>query len=161
MVLARFDSGQRTIATPWLHTERAVMPKVANHINIHLADEGHVDTAHVTSAPLTSVKAYVGDTSETHEYMHEATAQWTAAALDSAAYHALSEGSIVLPGVTVTDRVTARIAKIQGEALTSELIANSAVAPRPQSAKEVRQDMVDGMREDGKTDADIIAALLG
>ena len=143
------------------------MPKTANHIKLDMNGEGYVAFATITSDPLTSVRASVTEvidgeskvTEDSHEYNRTPSQKWTAAATDSAAYSLRSEGTIVVNGVTIADRVSARVAKHAGDAVTAEIMELNAVAPRPQSAREVREDLVADIMSQGLSQEDLIAAL--
>ena len=135
--------------------------KVANNIKLELDTNGaYVSSATIANAAeRTSVRAAVKDSDSIHEYRNDGVAQWSTAALDNAAYTLESEGSVVVNGVTIADKVTARFAKHQGDALTLDTIELSAVAPRPQSAKELREIEVADIMAQDLPQADLIAAL--
>ena len=131
----------------------------AKSFKMTLDDEGTLITSvHVTSDALTPITSTVDG-----EYVDVTTsgiASFSASAQDNAAYHLISEGTVVLHGISKSDKVRARFAMIQAEELRLHILAESADVPRPKSSEEVRADKVAGMVAEGASQDDIIAALI-
>jgi len=133
----------------------------AKSFKLTLNDEGTlISDVHVTSDSLTEVRSYDADTGDYVVVTMAPIAEFSANAQDNATYHLMSEGSVVLHGISKSDKVRARFAMIQAEELRLHILAESADVPRPKSSEEVRTDMVAGMVADGMSQDDIIAALI-
>ena len=142
--------------------------------NIKLTLEGHTFvSAEKTNDPRTSIRSDHYDkqgklVEENREYKALPVASWTAAAYESAVYHAQAHGHVVVKGVTIADKVQDRNAYVQAEEWRLEIVENQPRAARPQTASEAAAEkqaekvakVAEMQADDDVSQDDIIAFLL-
>ena len=136
------------------------MAKTANRIELTYDGE-YVSSASITTDKLSRVEATDGsDNGNLVNFTKEPVAKWTVEAQESAAYLLINDGRIVLNGVSISDKVIGRVARIAGEKERMRIFDGSAIVPRPQSKTELREATIATMVADGASQDDVIAWLL-
>ena len=134
----------------------------ADHILITLSDDSStIVSSDVTSEPLTRIMV------DDKNLSMVGVAEFSAEAQERAVYALLDEGSVVIHGVSKSDKVFYRFATIQAETVYADAVENGVKADRPQTAAEAKAEAhealvlsVDTMKAEGVSSDDIIAMLL-
>ena len=134
----------------------------ADHILITLNDEQTtIVSSDVTSEPLTRIMV------DDDNLSMVGVAEFSAQAQERAVYHLLDEGTVVIHGVSKSDKVFTRFATIQAETVYADAIENGVRADRPMTSAEAKAiaqaelvAKVQLMKDDDDVSNDDIIAML-
>jgi len=134
----------------------------ADHIRITMSDDGtFIESSDVTSDPLTRIMV-----DDVNLSMVE-VAKFSAQAQERAAFELMDTGTVVIHGVSKSDRVFDRFATLQAEIALSHAVQHGVKADRPQSASEAKAQAhaelkatVAAMQADDEVSNDDIIAML-